>query len=351
MNPNIYDILIGNIVSFGLFIAYYFLFHFLIQEGKKSKIARYASSFLYWITFAIYFCCLLLGFAIHLVAFLLSISDLTMIAELIGIKPNQVHVSSLHLIALFTWLSALLGMLFFIPLFRRFIARLIPIDPKNRIHTVSLAIAVLIPFQLIITYLIGLSSLNEGTGSASLAETLVSIWSQDILFFIFGMIGVGWLTSRNSKETFQRLGITRISLKHVFLAMGIAVLFVVLGQLVDLFSTHFQVGVDPEVESYTDKLIGPLFSSWFGIFTLGVAAALGEETIFRGALTPRFGIILSSLLFAAVHANYGFSLSSLIVLILGIALGWLRMRYSTTFTMVVHATYNIILGILAFNHS
>ena len=108
-------------------------------------------------------------------------------------------------------------------------------------------------------------------------------------------------------------------------------------------STHQQ-----ETEQLTEQLLGPLFTSGLGVFTLGMAAAIGEEPIFRGALVPRFGIVLSAILFAFVHANYGFSISTLIVFLLGLALGWLRKKYSTTFTMIVHAAYNMTLGFLVY---
>jgi len=82
--------------------------------------------------------------------------------------------------------------------------------------------------------------------------------------------------------------------------------------------------------------------------TLGLAAALGEETIFRGALQPRFGLILTSLLFAIVHSNYGLSISTLVVFLLGIVLGLVRIRHNTSTSMIVHAIYNITLGLLAY---
>jgi membrane protease YdiL (CAAX protease family) len=94
-------------------------------------------------------------------------------------------------------------------------------------------------------------------------------------------------------------------------------------------------------------LLGPLFTSIPGILTLGLAAALGEEIIFRGALLPRFGLIYTSILFALVHANYGISAATLVVFLLALVLSLVRYRYNTTVCMIIHATYNISLGILS----
>ena len=102
------------------------------------------------------------------------------------------------------------------------------------------------------------------------------------------------------------------------------------------------------MERLTEELLGSLFTSPLGIITLGIAAALGEEPLFRGAVQPRFGLLLTALLFAVLHSNYGITLSTLIVFILGLVLGWLRIRYNTSTAMITHAVYNMSLGLLAY---
>ena len=118
--------------------------------------------------------------------------------------------------------------------------------------------------------------------------------------------------------------------------------------LVERFSSQLNIGNDPGVAKLTEQLLGPLSDSYLGIITLGAAAAIGEETIFRGALLPRFGLLLTSLLFALVHSNYGISISTLVVFILALLLGFVRMRVNTTTTMIIHAVYNMSLGLLAY---
>ena len=117
--------------------------------------------------------------------------------------------------------------------------------------------------------------------------------------------------------------------------------------LLEYLGTTVGVGASPDVERLTEQLLGALFASPWGILTMGLSAALGEETLFRGALTPRFGVLLSSLMFALVHSNYGITLSTLVVFLLGLLLALLRNRYNTSTSMVTHAVYNISLGVLA----
>ncbi len=91
----------------------------------------------------------------------------------------------------------------------------------------------------------------------------------------------------------------------------------------------------------------PLAAILFGLL-IGVGAAAGEETLFRGALQPALGIPLASVLWASLHVQYG--LSVLLVYIFVISIGWgiLRNRINTTATFLVHAGYNFSLVILSY---
>ena len=146
----------------------------------------------------------------------------------------------------------------------------------------------------------------------------------------------------------QRLGLVVPTLGNVVLGivLGLGMVPVVMG--VEQLSAQFNIGSDPGVQKLTEQLLGPLFTTPFGIITLGASAALGEETLFRGAVQPRFGFILTALLFALVHSNYGISMSTLIVFLLGLVLGVVRMRVNTTTTMIIHMVYNMSLGLLAY---
>jgi uncharacterized protein len=206
--------------------------------------------------------------------------------------------------------------------------------------------------QLMFTLGVGLTNLAETLAAQEEAgitgNTMLGLWIQQIMTAVFAMFGVGWLVRRDWSATMQRLGIVVPSTGNVLLGLLLGLGMVPLVLLVERISSQFNVGVDPGVEQLTEQLLGPLFNTPFGIITLGASAALGEETLFRGALQPRFGFILTALLFALVHSNYGISLSTLIVFILGLLLGYVRMRFNTTTTMIIHAVYNMSLGFLAY---
>jgi membrane protease YdiL (CAAX protease family) len=73
---------------------------------------------------------------------------------------------------------------------------------------------------------------------------------------------------------------------------------------------------------------------------IGISAGVGEELLFRGALQPRYGIVLSSLLFALLHAQYGFSFVTFGTFLLGCLFGVLAKRHGTTSAIIAHTVYN-----------
>jgi membrane protease YdiL (CAAX protease family) len=75
---------------------------------------------------------------------------------------------------------------------------------------------------------------------------------------------------------------------------------------------------------------------------LALSAGIGEETLFRGALQPRFRIPLTAVLFTLGHVQYAFSPAIVEILVIGLGLGWLRERTNTTTCMTVHIGYNFL---------
>ena len=242
-------------------------------------------------------------------------------------------------------LPSLAGLLLLLKPVRRWIAKFSTLDAANPLHAVSLAMSMFIPVYLAFTLGIGLDTLAtqlaaraEETGQAPV--TIAFLWAQTALFVFIALIGVGWLTRRAFGETLARLGIVKPTGQQILIGIGGALLMVPVVTLIGALAQAVGFGVDADVDALTEQLIGPISQSPWGILTIGLAAAIGEEAIFRGALQPRFGLIATALLFSLLHSNYGLSLSTLIVFILGLLLGWLRIKYNTTTAMVAHAVYN-----------
>lgn len=344
IDKTIMDILL-NLITFGSFVLLYYVLNLGEQELATSSHKR-GAKVIYWLVFTGYLSLLFAGLFLHLFVWMLGNGGTSPI-----ITAPEMTATELHPFALSLWVPALLAVLFFIPLIRQKIALVISIRPDSRIHTLSLVISTLIIMQMAMTYAIGMETLSSAESNKSAWNLIFTVWSQDIMFALLGFVGVGFLTRRSFSEALKRLGLTKPTMKHVVLGISIALGLVVLITLVENLLIYTHIEQNENVQEYTEKLIGPLLTSIPGILTLGLAAAIGEETIFRGALQPRFGILLTSLLFALVHSNYGLSISTLIVFGLGICLGFVRVRFNTTTAMIVHAAYNICIGILSYIQS
>ena len=331
----------------GIFVPLFLLMWIAnVAEARRGREEPYQAVALvaYIFLALIYLIGIVVGLGLHVI-------DLGMQFDPNALAPLEglMTVASLPTVAVGLWLPSLIGLLLLLPPVRRLMARLIPIDPDSPVHGVALALSMLVVINLVTTLGVGLDNLADVVAEAEGGgNPFVALWGQQILTAGLAMIGVGWLARRDGTTIWQRLGLVVPTGRQVLIGVGLGFGLVIGVMLLEGLAALLGLSERPDVARLTEELLGDLFQSPFGILTLGLAAALGEEPLFRGALLPRFGIVFTSLLFALVHSNYGITISTLIVFLLGVVLAYLRLRYNTTTSMVTHAVYNITLGVLAY---
>jgi membrane protease YdiL (CAAX protease family) len=246
--------------------------------------------------------------------------------------------------ALVLGLTGLAGFIPLVPAVRRWLARGLKIDPESTVHTTALVFAV---------YLLGLTMAQlpmlgglEGLENLDVPLGQQELWLQALALLLFGVIGVGLGLRRGMRETSERLGLRWPSWR----AWVGVVAIVVLLQALDYGVATAWNAVDPvsyeRIGRVSEALFGGFMSPW-GALAVGIAAGLSEETLFRGALQPRFGMLLTSLLFALSHIQYGFSPAILVVWVIGLVLGWVRKRWGLVAAIAIHALYNMVNLLLA----
>lgn len=152
------------------------------------------------------------------------------------------------------------------------------------------------------------------------------------------LAGVGFLLTRGVRAVRARLDLRPLGARHAAWALAAALTFHVV--VVGLEWTESMLL--PEVHELEDRFdyefvgIPPLL----GAVLVSVAAGVGEELLFRGALQPRVGVVASAALFAALHVQYQVP-GILMIFAVGLALGILKQRTSTTFTVLVHVFYDL----------
>ena len=156
---------------------------------------------------------------------------------------------------------------------------------------------------------------------------------------MLALAGVGFLVRRDTRDTLERLGLRVPPPAHyAVVAAGIIGLY-----LLNLGAEALQSRWFPDLWAH-DQRINELLAAGLGVsgaLMLGVSAGVGEEVAIRGALQPRLGLIFTSLVFATLHVQYSwFGIATIFVL--GVVLGWIRNRTSTTIAILVHTLYDIL---------
>lgn len=179
-----------------------------------------------------------------------------------------------------------------------------------------------------------------------------SVVSSQLPFVIVAAAGVGLFVARDWRGTLSRLGYGAISLKQ----LGIVALFIVGALGASIGADRLFAVLQPDLYETVGKLsetmfgsqgMSPLSAVLFALL-IGLGAGLGEESLFRGALQPKLGILATSVLFASMHIQYGPSILLLFIFLLSLALGLLRRHVNTTATFLAHAGYNASGVLLAY---
>jgi membrane protease YdiL (CAAX protease family) len=201
-----------------------------------------------------------------------------------------------------------------------------------RLALVTLAVCV--PFWFVFQRLPDLMGI-EGQdlfGTGQLVATLLG-------YNLLALAGVGWLVRRDFKGSLARLGVGPLRLRQWgWVALGTAGLFVLSNGGEWLQRTYFPdlYAADKRFDELLAGAVSPA-----GALLLGITAGVGEELTLRGALQPKLGIVLTALLFAAMHVQYSL-VGIAFIFLFGLALGGLRARTSTTVSILVHALYDVL---------
>lgn len=241
------------------------------------------------------------------------------------------------------FLTAMWGILVCLAPIRRLIARAIPLNPVSAVHTLAL---------VLVGYMLGYGALTLSQGGlAGLVEnaqpaSVTSVVLSQLLFVLVALLGVGFLIRRRGRALAQRLGLERPQPLHWFIGLGwIGVLVVV-----QIFVGLIWMLLNPEqaelLESVNTLLLAEFDTVWEWLI-LAIAAGVGEELLFRGALQPVFGLLLTSVIFALIHVQYGLTPFTLLVVLIALILGLIRHFYSTTIAIFVHVGYDFVLGLMA----
>ncbi len=284
---------------------------------------------------------LLINLPLFLVSLLLLLGSEARINEFqteIGTNLNNIRLFGLILFLMAIW-----SLVAVIQPVRQVLAKIMPLDPASPVHTLALVFS---------GYLVGQSALTLSQGgldglAQNVAPTSVAFFVlSELLFVVIAIFGVGLLIRRNGHEVNQRLGLTRPKPIHLVWGIGLILILVFLQAMAGaIWALLFQD--QAELLNDVNALLLTNIDTVWDRLILAIAAGVGEELLFRGALQPVFGLGFTAVLFGIVHVQYGFTPILLFVIFLAIVLGLVRRYFSNTMAIFIHAGYNFVLGLLA----
>jgi uncharacterized protein len=181
----------------------------------------------------------------------------------------------------------------------------------------------------------------------SSGPTAESLMLGSVPFLAVGIAAAGPYVRRNVREAAERIGLWPLRLPWWVIGLAFGIVLVPVGDWVAGVLAHLTSPQCVQSANQAQQQIIGTGRTAIEQIGVAVAAAVGEETLFRGALQPRFGIFLSSALWASFHLQYACnnlpSTSNLYILLLGFVFGALRKWGGLWPAIFAHATYDAII--------
>lgn len=343
------DILSGDLKEFvlaGGMVAPFVILALLAYIGDQYRVVRYIATI--WLL-GILFCL----FSITLMLTIAPVAALASPdADALDRSLEALPVATIGTALLVSLCAGLISLVGFSRWFRGQLARVFPFDPDSPVHTVGLvcvlAMIVMPMVPLLVTgnapllnpelqALLGIGA--EEPGSSVKLDTFSLIWTIIGSFFLVGL----WIR-RDIKGTLERLGLVRPTALQVLIGIASGILLVGIFWIFDdlLVALFTAVGITVTDETLVNNLFIASFTPLAAVVA-SITAGLGEELAIRGVIQPRFGIILSALVFASLHA-YQYAWDGVIgVLLIGICFGVLRKYTNTSTSAISHGVYDLVL--------
>jgi len=236
------------------------------------------------------------------------------------------------------------GLAFSLPLLgpvRKLVAAFTPMDPKSPIDLCGLALILWVMSFFVITAVqTGPPEIGD-TGGDALTDNLFWLVLNAVTFVAIAYVAVGYRIHRNGPEATSRLGLTVPDLKTVAISVALVIPCFIVSIIGSALTVAFQPDIVDNLEDTMDQMTSGLANP-VGALLIGLSAGVGEEVLFRGAVQPRFGIVIAALFWTSLHVQYDFSFVLVGLFGVGIILGFQRKYLGTMSAVITHALYNML---------
>lgn len=222
--------------------------------------------------------------------------------------------------------------------FRQLMGKLLPMDPESPIDWSGLAVVLGLLGFLIPTAFVESAPvvISENSGTALTTGLL----QQLLAFVALAYVAVGYRNYRTGPEATARLGIHKPTATQVTMGLAGVLAAFVAANIGGLLTQWLQPDVLDSLENSMEAITSGVTTPFVAV-VLALSSGIGEEVLFRGAIQPRLGMVLTAVLFTFLHAQYGFTWILLGLFLIGMIFGWLAKRYGTMAAVIAHVVYNL----------
>ncbi|HYI24124.1 MAG TPA: CPBP family intramembrane glutamic endopeptidase [Thermomicrobiales bacterium] len=236
------------------------------------------------------------------------------------------------------------GIAFLVPLIkplRKLIARFTPMDPNSPIDLCGLALILWVSTFFTISAIQSGPVDVDSEGGGQLLESSFWLLLNALTFVGIAYVAVGYRIYRTGQEATKRLGLEWPDLKTILISLAMVIPCYIVAIIGNALTLIFQPDVFDNLQDTMDDMTTGLDNP-IGMILIGLSAGIGEEVLFRGAIQPRFGIVIAALFWTTMHAQYDVSFVLVGLFGVGIVLGLQRKYFGTASAIITHAVYNMI---------
>jgi membrane protease YdiL (CAAX protease family) len=196
----------------------------------------------------------------------------------------------------------------------------------------------------------GISGMAESINEEGIP--LSEVIFQALLQVLIAFLGIGWIVRRSLPQALERLGllipsrddVTQGIVTGLKLIVLVFVYAYIMGILINV-GVFSESALEQQNEA-ADSMV-KAFSTLPLAVALALSAAVGEEILFRGALQPVFGNLLTSIFFVLMHTQNLIGPGIVMLFIVSYLLGILREQRNTTAAMIGHFVYDFLVIVIS----
>ncbi|HZU66442.1 MAG TPA: CPBP family intramembrane glutamic endopeptidase [Ktedonobacteraceae bacterium] len=258
-------------------------------------------------------------------------------------RLSPINASGRQALAIAYCLTAIASGLLLMPSTRRIVMRTFGWDlqaPERILGTWLFIIMLFVNVTLLLiasSYTIMLVANGAGHNNP-----LVNEVARELSYLIIAIVGAGLYFRRSLPAVIERLGLDELCFEweRTLAVAGIVGGGVLLSVLGASILKHYDIAAYNSLRFTINSSLpyndGNMAQIVILALAVGLVAGIGQEILFRGLLQPTFGLLPTTLLYTALHSQYGLSPAIALVFVSGLAFGWLRQRYSTWAAIIAH---------------